>query len=72
VHQVEIITGTERRRRWSEDEKRVLVSAGYGLGESRAIDVHRHCSRVLSKIYATTTWPRVVATAGDLHFAGAE
>jgi transposase len=32
VHRVEIITGKERRRRWSGDEKRRLVTEAFGPG----------------------------------------
>jgi transposase len=30
--QVEVITGPERRRRWSEDQKREIVAAGFAPG----------------------------------------
>ena len=42
MHQVEIITGTERRRRWSEDEKRRLVSAAFGAGAIVAQVARQH------------------------------
>ena len=42
VRRVEIITGTERRRRWSEAEKRQLVAESYGPGSGVAQVARRH------------------------------
>lgn len=39
---VEIITGKERRRRWSEAEKRELVAESYGAGSGVAQVARRH------------------------------
>jgi transposase len=62
VQQVEIITGTERRRRWSEDEKRDLVSAAFGRGAIIA-QVARQYGVAESCLYA---WrKRYGASGGD-------
>jgi len=42
VRRVEIITGTERRRRWSEAEKRLLVAESHGAGSGVAQVARRH------------------------------
>ena len=42
VDRVEIITGKERRRRWSEDEKRRLASEAFAPGEIVAHVARRH------------------------------
>jgi transposase len=42
VQRVEIITGKERRRRWSDDEKRVLVTEAFGPGAIVAQVARQH------------------------------
>ena len=57
VRRVEIITGTERRRRWSEAEKRQLVAESYGRGSgvaqvARGHGVAESCLYVWHKQFA--------------------
>lgn len=58
---VEIITGTERRRRWSEAEKRALVAESYGAGSGVAWVARRH-GVAESCLYM---WRRQYGRAGD-------
>ncbi len=42
MQRVEIITGTERRRRWSDDDKRLLVAEAFAPGAVASRVARRH------------------------------
>ena len=56
---VEILGGSERRRRWPEIEKRRIVEESFGLG-SRVVDVARRNKVAASLVFA---WRRQVREA---------
>jgi transposase len=58
--QVHVITGIERRRRWSQDQKRAIVAAAFAPGASVA-EVARQADLCPGQIYR---WRRALATAG--------
>ncbi len=57
---VEVITGRERRRRWSEEEKRAIVSASLMPG-TVVSEVARRADVVAGQIYRWRKELRVVA-----------
>jgi transposase len=57
---VEVITGRERRRRWSEEEKRVIVAASFAPG-AVVSEVARRADVVPGQIYRWRKELRVVA-----------
>ena len=57
---VEVITGRERRRRWSEEEKRAIVAASLVPG-AMVSDVARRADVVPGQIYRWRKELRVVA-----------
>ena len=60
---VEVITGPERRRRWSEDQKRVIVAASLAPGAVVA-DVARRAAISAGQIYRWRQEMRATAAAG--------
>jgi transposase len=60
---VEVITGPERRRRWSEDQKRVIVAASLAPGAVVA-DVARRADISAGQIYRWRQEMRATAAAG--------
>jgi transposase len=57
--QVHVITGIERRRRWSQDQKRAIVAAAFAPGASVAA-VARQADLCPGQIYR---WRRALAAA---------
>src|ERR1700745_4375620 len=58
---LEIITGRERRRSWSEDQKRTIVDAAFAPGAIVA-DVARRASVCAGQIYR---WRQELGHAGN-------
>ena len=58
---LEIITGPERRRSWSEDQKRTIVAAAFAPGAIVA-DVARRASVCAGQIYR---WRQELGLAGN-------
>jgi transposase len=58
---VEIITGSERRRSWSEEQKRAIVDAAFAPGAIVA-DVARRASVCAGQIYR---WRQELGHAGN-------
>jgi transposase len=59
--QVEVITGVERRRRWSDDQKRAIVAAAFTPG-AVVTEVARRVDVCASLIYR---WRRELRTAAN-------
>jgi transposase len=72
--QVHVMTGVERRRRWSQDQKRAVVAAAFAPGASVA-DVARRADLCPGQIYrwrqdlgaAAPGFARVVVAAPEPH-----
>ena len=62
---VEVITGPERRRRWSEDQKRTIVAASLAPGAIVA-DVARRADISAGQIYR---WRQEMCTTAAAGFA---
>ena len=60
---VEVITGAERRRRWSEEQKRAIVAASLAPGAVVA-DVARRADISAGQIYRWRQEMRTTAAAG--------
>jgi transposase len=59
MSRVEVMSGLERRRRWSEDQKRAIVAEAFGPGASVS-EVARRSDIVAGQIYR---WRRELGSA---------
>ena len=63
MSRVEVITGRERRRRWTEDQKRAIVAASFAPG-AMVSDVARRADISSGQIYGWRQELRATAVSG--------